>query len=1404
MLKHSFVNIFKMPTRHIKFLESGHWGRSLCRLIVVVAFITFISYSFQSSQISAFGQAEVPSKQVLLLHAQDQFLPANIVMDQTLHSALKNDQTMDINIYSEYLEKVRFNSDLIQNETVDILHAKYDELGLDLIIITDDLSWDFYKSNGEEVFKGVPVVLCGITDGKLKASDIGENMTGNYKKLDIKGDIETILSVQPDTKQIDIIVGTSAQDAYYENITRQAFKDFNGKFKTEYLTGLGIEEIQKRISELPPNTVILYVSMYIDGKGQGFNPRDVIPLLKKTANAPIYGVSDTYLGYGILGGNLLSFTDLSQNAAEIAIKVLKGTKPSDIPIQVLKNKNYFDWNEMQLWGIKEGQLPKDSIIVNKAPGIWDLYKAQIIFAICCFGLLLILVFALLWQLYSRKKAQAELLIASKSLNESEDKFRYIFENSVVGNSLTLPSGEMEVNSAMGAMLGYTTTELKGKPWQEITHLDDIEKSQLEVNALMSGEKATIRFTKRYIKKDGSIMWSDVLSSIRRDADGKPLYLITSIVDITERIHSEEALSESEAFLHAAFNNSQAGIAIADAPDGKLRYVNKAGLLIRNKAEEDIVENIDINQYVSSWNILHLDGTPYKDDEVPLARAVLYGETCAEEFMIRRDNNEDRVVLAKAAPIKDANEKIIAGIVVFLDITEQKQNEKNIKRQNEIMEALLAVLPVGVFMVDADTGNPLLANDMARNLLGMGILPDATQKNFDEVYKGHRKGCTTPYPAEELPLVYGMKGISSHIDDLVVERPDGTEMLLEVYGTPLLDEEGKPWASLAAFSDITERTRAYEELDEALKFNEDIINSARNGVIVYDTELRYKVWNPFMENISGFSAREVLGQSIEKIFPWHKETGVIDSLKLVLEGKSIDENLFQFNITKTGKVGWALDSSGPLYNRKGDVIGVLGFVQDVTERTIANDLLIDSEERYRLLITKMEQGLALHKIILDKEGKPVDYRFLEMNESFEKITGLKRDNIIGKTVREVLPDTEEYWIETYGKVALSGKSAHFENYSKELDKYFEVVAFSPEALHFAVLTSDITQRKKNEESILYLGYHDQLTGLYNRRFYEEELKRLDTKRNLPITLIMSDVNGLKLTNDAFGHQAGDALLQTIAELLKNECRSDEIISRIGGDEFVILLPKTDAATAKKLIQRIGNAINKEASNNALVSVSIRYAVKDNMLKQFDEIYKEAEDDMYRHKLTESSSFRSKSIDIIMNSLYEKSSREMNHSKRVSYLCEQIASNLNFSEEEIRECRVAGLVHDIGKMGVSNSILDKDGKLTTEEWAEMKKHSEMGYRILGSVVEFSEIANYVLSHQERWDGKGYPQALKGDQIPIQSRIIAVADSFDAMTVERSYKKVMSESEAISEIKKCAGTQFDTNIAKTFVEKVLGDTW
>lgn len=345
--------------------------------------------------------------------------------------------------------------------------------------------------------------------------------------------------------------------------------------------------------------------------------------------------------------------------------------------------------------------------------------------------------------------------------------------------------------------------------------------------------------------------------------------------------------------------------------------------------------------------------------------------------------------------------------------------------------------------------------------------------------------------------------------------------------------------------------------------------------------------------------------------------------------------------------------------------------------------------------------------------------------------------------------------------------------------------------------DLMRRK---EEIIYLSYHDQLTGLYNRRFFEEELIRLDIKRNLPLTIIMGDLNGLKLINDSFGHTIGDEIIKKVANVLKSGCRVGDITARLAGDEFVVALSKTGDAEAKQIINRIKDLLSGEKVGSIELSISFGYGCKYNEEEKIKDIFKIAEDNMYENKLFESQDMRKKTIKNIINTLHERNNNEREHSHRVSELCKNMGEALGLPENEISKIITAGEFHDVGKIAVNDKIINKEGKLTEDEWKEIKRHSDLGYRMVNAVSDMSSIANCILYHHERWDGNGYPKGLKGEEIPLVSRIIAIAEAYDAMVSKRSYKSELSKEDAIDELQKNAGSQFDPNLVETFIEKVL----
>jgi len=347
----------------------------------------------------------------------------------------------------------------------------------------------------------------------------------------------------------------------------------------------------------------------------------------------------------------------------------------------------------------------------------------------------------------------------------------------------------------------------------------------------------------------------------------------------------------------------------------------------------------------------------------------------------------------------------------------------------------------------------------------------------------------------------------------------------------------------------------------------------------------------------------------------------------------------------------------------------------------------------------------------------------------------------------------------------------------------------------LLSHLITHQKHREEEILYISFHDALTGLFNRRFFETEMKRLDSQRQLPLSVIMGDINGLKLINDIFGHLEGDKVLKEAAEILRKSCRADDIVARWGGDEFVILLPKTPPEVAKKLCAKIRNYCRSSQDNALQTSIALGYASK--MLPEHDmeRVLKDAEDMMYQNKLEESRGFRRSIVEAVSQTLAKTSHETLRHAERLKKLCQAVGSAMGLSATILAELDMLAALHDIGVIVLKDDLLKSARPLSDAQWQEVRRHPEVGYHIAKSSPDLWPVAEFILAHHEWWDGSGYPRGLAGEEIPIQSRILAVADAYEAMTSRRPYRPALNHQQALEELIKGAGSQFDPEVVRVF---------
>ncbi len=608
--------------------------------------------------------------------------------------------------------------------------------------------------------------------------------------------------------------------------------------------------------------------------------------------------------------------------------------------------------------------------------------------------------------------------------------------------------------------------------------------------------------------------------------------------------------------------------------------------------------------------------------------------------------------------------------------------------------------------------------------------------------------------------------------------------------------------VTSIRDIT----AIKSAEEALQKERDFLNttllSICDGVIATDVNGNITLLNKTAQQLTGWSEEEAKGKQLEEVFNiYNEKTGelALNPVKRVLrEGQIVGLANHTVLISREGGIRCIADSAAPIKDNNGNTQGVILVFRDVTEIKEAQDALQESEEKMRSFFACAPYPI----IIVDLNGIVIDCN----SEEIKLYEVSCKEELIGKSILDMVLPMDNKSILHRCMDILENNSLRSEEYAictnKGTEKIIEVSSNliytkDGEPSCAIIMSKDITDRKKAEAEIKYLSFHDKLTGLYNRAYFEKELERIDTERLLPISVIVGDLNGLKLTNDIFGHSAGDRLLRRVAKIMKNSCRQEDVIARWGGDEFAIILPKTPNDKVIEICERIIKLCNNSEKRPIQPSIALGYATKDKQSTKMSSILEEAENWMYRHKLLDSNSARSSVIASLEKTLFEKSYETEEHAQRIKQLCNKLGKALRLSSTEMDALSLLSLLHDIGKIAISDNILLKPGKLNDEEWKEMKKHTEIGFRIAQSSQELSYIAEYILHHHERWDGTGYPHGLKGHKIPKLSRIITIIDSYDVMTHSRPYKGVMSHTEAIAEIRRCTGTQFDPDIAELFIK-------
>jgi len=986
-----------------------------------------------------------------------------------------------------------------------------------------------------------------------------------------------------------------------------------------------------------------------------------------------------------------------------------------------------------------------------------------------------------------------------------------------------------LNDAACQFLGKPRDELLGTDSTAYVHPEDVEPTAQAIRETRARKNLTTGFVNRQVTPIGTrvVEWNGYPLF---DEDGHYAGIQVTGRDISERKRMEEALRTKDCAIEASID----GIALAD-PEGILTYVNPSLLKMWGYDDDSEMLGKHITQFWQEKEKTRQIGRALRDK----------GGWVGELVAARRDGSTFDVQLS-ASMATNALGKPVSIMGSFVDITERKRAEEALQESEEKWRSLAENVPNIIIVVHRDGTiqfvNRTVSGITVEETLGRSVyefIPpdyqDTVRKSIEQVFQTGKVGS------------YQVMGVG----------PDGRPSWYETQLGPI-KHDGRVVAATLIATDITERKQAEQELASSEERLKILFEFAPDAYYLHDSQGTFLDGNKAAEELLGYKNDELIGKNMleAKILLPDQIPKVAASLARNAQGQPTGPD--EYTLIRKDGSRIAVESRGFPVKIRGQTL-ILGIARDTTTRRHAEEALRASESKYRTLLHNLPQRIFskdkssvyvscndnyardLH-IIPDEIAGKTDHDFYPQELADKYRADDKRIMKSGKTEdleERYIQDGQEVFVHTVKTPVRDGDG---------------------NVIGILGIFWDITERKRAEEERERLhaelevrAITDSLTGLYNHAHFfqrlEEEIKR-SKRYGRGFAVVMMDVDNFKHYNDSRSHQAGDEALRLIADCIRTAIRRSDIAFRYGGDEFAAILLHADSPRAQAIVNRINGCIAarlKEMDDPAAAWLGLSAGVacfpEDGTTA--DDLVKVADAALYDAKRVASARRamqRGQAIEPLAspsNTPDEKHQRMLSaaatslatalqdlstpdalanldlrtiaaigaaaeikdpyihdHQERVSQGAAALAEKMGLSAEQVQDIRVAGLLHDIGKVSVSEGILNKPGKLTEEEYAQIKEHSALGAMIVAHAEGLQCLVKIVRHHHERFDGTGYPDGLTGEDIPLEARILAVVDVFDAMTHERSYRKALSRAESIAELERSAGTQFDPAVVKAFL--------
>jgi len=649
----------------------------------MVWFIGLVVFLFL--QVAPVNAAAAP-KRILALYWYNKDFPSNPAFDRSFQAAVKSAPAGSIEYYSEYLESDRFPGENQSEVLRDYLHQKYANRSIDVVVAVSDVPLEFLLKYRESLFPRTPIVFVAIkppiTNEPSGPGLTGIVLAGGYRKT-----LDLALRLHPGTKQVFIISGTLNHDKTYETLCREEFQGLDSGISVNYFTDLSLDELIFKTKRLPERSLVLYIWQQLQDEGQLLESADILAAIAPSTTAPIYGVADWQVGRGVVGGYLRTFETEGTRAGEIALRIANGARAQDIPIESAPKVPIFDWRELHRWGIKETSLPPSSLVLNREPTVWELYKVYIIGGIALILAETLLIFGLLWQRRRRREVETELVISNDRLRLSVEAGRS------VGWDWDIKSGRDQWFGDLETVFGMPSDKYSGniEDFRSRVHPEDRELvKRAAADAQQNRKPYAAEF--RVLRTDGTVRWITARGEFRYAQNGDAERMLGMAVDVTERKLSEEALRGSEQRLHLAI---QAGKMYAyewDAStDAIVRSAEFAEVLGTDQPRETSRRELSVQVH--------------PDDRELLAAEFdrLTPENTASQVQYRLLHHDGALqwLERRARAMFDENGKLQRIIGVVVDISDRKQAEHKLRESEERFRLVANTAPVMIWMAGTD-------------------------------------------------------------------------------------------------------------------------------------------------------------------------------------------------------------------------------------------------------------------------------------------------------------------------------------------------------------------------------------------------------------------------------------------------------------------------------------------------------------------------------------------------------------------------------------------------------------------------------------------------------------------------------------------------------------------------------